>query len=232
MMDAVEARERRKETPWQRLVRESASLGAALVRLFLLAAILTPILLLSFLTLDLPLYGFDRLFDIAALKPSNWLTIGVLVMALATPVAILAARKFGGEEASRAVTASWGLAALATFIELAQLAPGLEDKDLPSVRFTVTFVASAMLGQYFAVAIYDVIRGGGPWWRAPLISALMGYGMTALIYYPFAHVGAGAPWWNWMVSDYAVKALVAFAFLPVYWLLQKPLRPVGGYGGR
>ena len=89
-----------------------------------------------------------------------------------------------------------------------------------------------MLGQYVAVSVYDVTRGGGRWWRAPLLAALIGFGVHAAVYFPSAYWSSGAPWFFWMVADYAVKAAIAFAFLPVYFVMQKALRPVGGFGGR
>ncbi|MBB5518608.1 VUT family protein [Amphiplicatus metriothermophilus] len=228
----VEKRRPVKETPAQRLARETAAFAAALGRMALLAAILSPVLLWSFLTVDLPVRSFDRLVDTPALKPSLWLSIGGLAMTGALPLVILVTRRFGGDEASRAVTAAWGVSAVATLAGLSYLAPFLESHDMPSVRFVAAFVASAMLGQYVAIGMYDVLRGGGVWWRAPLFAALAGYGVQTAIYFPAAHAGAGAAWFNWMVTDYALKTFAAFAFLPVYFLLRKTLRPRGGYGGR
>lgn len=229
---AVEQRRPVRETPAQRLARDFANFVKGFFRMLALAGLLAPVLLFSFLTVDLPVRGFDRLFDLPALKPSNWLSVGGFIMAWGAPLVILFARRFGGDEASRAVTAAWGVAAVATFAELSYLAPVLETSDFPSVRFVVAFVASAMIGQYMAIGVYDVTRGGGKWWRAPLIALLSGYAAHALIYYIVAYWKVTAPWFNWMISDFAVKAACAVAFLPVYRLLQKALRPRGGYGGR
>lgn len=229
---AIEHRRPVRETPAQRLARETAAFVKGLLRMFILAAVLSPVLLFSFLTVDQPVRSFDHLFDAPALKPGNWLFVGSLVMGLGAPLAVLMTRRFGGEEASRAVTAAWGVAAVMTFAELSYLAPALEASDFPSVRFVVAFVAGAMIGQYIAIAAYDITRGGGRWWRAPLIATLCGFAAHSLIYFMIAYWNAKAPWLNWMVSDFAVKALTAFAFLPVYKFLQKPLRPTGGYGGR
>lgn len=234
-MDASTVVEKRnpRETALQRLIRQTGEAGAALARMGLLAAILAPVLLFAFLTLDIPMRAFDGLAGgDAALRPSNWLSRGGFVMTLAPLIAILFARKYGGEEASRAVTAAWGVAALAVFAELSYLAPVLEAGDMPPVRFSVVFVASAMAAQYVAVNVYDVARGGGRWWRAPLFGAVGGYLVHALIYFPGLFLGAGAPWLSWMIGNVAIMALLTLAFLPVYAMLRKPLRPKGGYGGR
>ena len=233
-MEASAAVERRKpkETAMQRLARHFGEFSVSMTRMSMLAVILTPILLLAFLTVDLPMRAFDGFFGAdTVIRPSNWLSKGGFVMGLAPLVAILFARKYGGDEASRVITASWGLAAIAVFAELSYLAPALEDGDMPTVRFTMLFVASAMAAQYVAVNVYDITRGGARWWRAPLYAALSGYGVYALIYFPGIYMDAGAPWLNWMIGDFAIKTLGAFAFLPVYGLLRKSLRPKGGFGG-
>ena len=232
-MEAAVEKHQPRETAVQRLMRHSGAFATAFMRMLMLAAMMTPILLAAILTVDLPLHLFDRFAgDAIASRPSNWLSRGGFIMAMAPLLAMLFSRKYGGDEASRAVTASWGLAALAVFAELSYLAPSLNDGDLPGVRFTVVFTSSAMAAQYVAANVYDIARGGARWWRAPLFGALGGYLFYALIYFPGVYWGTGAPWLNWMIGDYAIKALMALAFLPVYGMLRGMLRPKGGYGGR
>jgi len=228
---AVEKRQTR-ETALQRLIRHTGEFATAISRLVLLAVILTPIILASFLTVDLPMRAFDGFFGgEIALRPSNWLSRGVFIMALAPLAAILFARKYGGDEASRAITAAWGVAAIAIFAELSYLAPALDAGDMPPVRFTVVFVAAAMAAQYIAVNVYDVARGGGKWWRAPLFGALGGNIAFTLIYFPGVYWGAVAPWLNWAVAGFAVQMALTAAFLPIYGLFRRSLRPKGGFGG-
>lgn len=221
-----------RETAMERLARHSGVFLTGLMRMVMLAVMLTPLLLAAILTVDIPVHLFDGIAgDHIASRPSNWLSRGGVIMSMAPLAVILFARKYGGDEASRAVTASWGVAAAAIFAQLSILAPSLEDGDLPGVRFTVFFTASAMAAQYVAASAYDISRGGARWWRAPLYGALLGYGIYALIYFPGVYAGFGAPWVNWMIGDFAIKTLFALLFLPVYGFLRKPLKPKGGYGG-
>lgn len=234
-MEAMRAVEKRqpKETSLQRLARRSGDAASAFARLGVMAALLTPVLLGAILTLDIPLRAFDWIFGAAiAVRPSNWLTHGGFLMGFGPFLAILFARRFGGEEASRAVTAAWGLAAIAVLAELSYLAPVLGESDLPGMRFTVVFVAAAMAAQYMAANIYDVTRGGGRWWRAPLYGGLAAALSYAFIYFPGLYLGAGVPWFSWMVGDIAIKTVCAVGFLAVYGMLRRYLRPRGGYGGR
>ena len=231
-MEAAVEKHNPRETAVERLARTSGAFATSFMRMVVLAALMTPLLLAAILTVDIPLYSFNWLAgDAIASRPSNWLSIGGFLMGLAPLLAIVVARKYGGDDSSRMVTASWGVAAAAIFAELSILAPSLEDGDLPGVRFTIFFTASAMAAQYMAASVYDISRGGARWWRPPLFAALFGYATYALIYFPGVYAGSGAPWINWMIGDFAIKTLVALAFLPVYGLLRKSLRPKGGYGG-
>lgn len=228
---AVE-KHRSRETALERLVRHTGEFFSALLRLVGLALLLTPLLLISLLTVDIPMRRFDFLAGgNALLRPSHWLSWGLFIMSIAPLTAILFTRKFGGEEASRAVTASWAIAALAVFAGLSYLAPALEDSDMPPARFAVAFVASAMAAQYMAVNIYDIARGGGRWWRAPLFAALGGGLTFTFIYFPGLYWGAPAPWLNWAVASLAIHAGLVAAFLPMYALARRALRPKGGFGG-
>ena len=220
-----------RETPLERFFRSILEFSVSFLRTFALAAVFTPVLLVAFLTLDIPVRVFDRFFNAPALKPGAWLTWGSVVMAIGPMLSILMSRRFGGEEASRVVTASWAIAALAVFAEISYLAPTLVAGDFPSPTFIMTFVGAAMLSQYVAAAAFDVTRGGGQWWRAPLYSLMAAYALGSALYFPIVYWNAGAPWANWLVSDLAVKLLMAFSFLPIYWRLRKTLKPRGGFGG-
>ncbi len=228
---AVETRRPIKETPLQKLAREARDFGAALVRAALLSAFLIPILVFAFLTVDLPFRGFDHFFSLATVKPANWLSVGYFLMAAGPMLAILIARRFGGDEASRVITASWAVAAFAAFAGVSYLSPTLEDGDLPSVAFVVAFVGSSILSQFVAAGVYDITRGREAWWRAPFFAALAAYLAQTFLYFPIAYWASDAPWVNWMVQDVGLKALLIVIFLGVYRVLMKPLRPRGGYGG-
>lgn len=228
---AVETRRPIKETPLQKLGRETRKFIEALIRVTLLSALLIPILLAAFLTVDIPYRGFDHFFSMGPVKPGNWLSAGYFMMAAGAPLVILIARRFGGEEASRVVTASWAVAAFAAFAGVSYLSPELEDGDMPSTAFIVAFVGSSILSQFIAGAVYDMTRGGEAWWRAPFFALLSAYLAQTFLYFPIAYWTSVAPWMNWMVEDVALKSLLVVGFLGVYRVLMKRLKPRGGYGG-
>lgn len=228
---AVEQRRIIKETPLDRLVRHVREFVVALTRVALLSAILLPVLVFSFFSVDLPFRGFDHLFSAPISKPGNWLSQGFLAMAVAPFIVILIGRRFGGEEASRVVTATWTIAAIAAFAGISYLAPVLESGDMPSVGFVVAFVGSSILAQFAAAAVYDVTRGSERWWRAPFLACLTAYLSQGIVYFPIAYWGSNAPWANWLMQFIALAALGIVMFLGVYRILMRPLRPRGGFGG-
>ncbi len=228
---AVEQRRPIKETPLERLARLTREFLAALFRIALLSALLLPILIFSFLYVDVPFRGFDHIFGDAVSKPGNWLSIGFLTMALAPVLVIFISRRFGGEEASRVVTASWTIAAIAAFAGVSYLSPVLETGDMPSVAFVVGFVGSSILAQFAAAAVYDITRGSERWWRAPFFAGLAAYLSQAFVYFPAAYWGSNAPWLNWLFQYVAFSAAGIVIFLGGYRLLMRTLRPRGGWGG-
>jgi uncharacterized PurR-regulated membrane protein YhhQ (DUF165 family) len=230
-IEAVEHRRPVRETPLERLGREFTKFLAGLARLAALCALLLPLLIISFMTVDLPIYAFDHFFSMQTLKPSHWLRVGLVLMALAPLLVILIARRYGGEEASRVVTASWAIAALGAFAGVSYLAPTLVDGDLPGVGYVAGFVGAGIMSQYMAAGLYDLTRGRENWWRAPLYAALGGYILHGLIYFPTVYWNSNAPWANWMVVALFFEATLAAAFLGPYRLLRRALRPRGGYGG-
>ncbi|MCK5750273.1 MAG: hypothetical protein KAH44_28910, partial [Oricola sp.] len=125
-MEAAVEKHNPRETAMERFARQSGSFASSFMRMVALAALLTPLILASILTVDMPLHAFDWLAgDAVRSRPANWLTVGGFLMGLAPLLVILYARKYGGDEASRAVTASWGVAAAAIFAQLSILAPSL-----------------------------------------------------------------------------------------------------------
>ncbi|MFN0025191.1 MAG: hypothetical protein ACKVS5_14975 [Parvularculaceae bacterium] len=228
---AVEQRRPIRETPLEGLGRKAREFFVALMRAALLSALLIPVLVFAFLSVDLPFRAFDQFFTGALSKPGNWLSLGFLAMALAPFLVILISRRFGGEEASRVVTASWTVAALAAFGGVSYLSPVLEAGDMPSVSFVVAFVGSSMVAQFSASAVYDITRGGERWWRAPFFAAIAACLAQGLIYFPAAYWGSNAPWANWLIQFVALGSLATVGFLGVYRLMMDRLRPRGGWGG-
>lgn len=228
---ATEQRRPIKETPLERLRRETAALVGSLARTIGLSLVLLPLLLAGLLTIDIPVHALDHYASNAVLRPSQWLTRGGVLLALAPMLVVLFARRYGGDVAASVVTTAWTFCALLAFAEIAYLAPQLNETDFPKTQFVIGVVSSAMVSQYVAAGVYDVIRGGGRWWRAPLYALLIAFGIQLVIYYPIVYCGANVPSAHWFVAEFSVKAAMSLGFLALYFLLRHRLKPKRGFGG-
>ncbi len=109
-------------------------------------------------------------------------------------------------------------------------------------RIAVASGTAFLLAQLMDVSIFDRLRNGN-WWRAPLVSSLLGSTLDTIIFFSlafapiFVNLGANddfaianSPllgvfalevprWISWALGDYAVKLLVAIAMLLPYGLL-------------
>ena len=228
---AVEQRRPVKETPLEKLQREARQFFVAFLRTSVLALILAPFLIFAFLSVDLPYRSLDQFFSAPATKPGNWLSLGLISMSAAPFIAILMARRFGGEATSLAITFAWSILAFAAFAGVSYLSPELEAGDFPRVSFVVAFVLSSIMAQFMAAGAYDILRGGEAWWRAPLFAALGAFITQAVLYFPITYWSSNAPWINWLVQYVALGGAATVVFLGVYRLLMKSLKPRGGFGG-
>jgi hypothetical protein len=207
-----------------RLRKQFAVAITKFIRAVQLSAILGVFMVACLLFLDLP----ARIFDIftsgnSAIMPSNWLSQGEAFMPLSVFYLILVARRHGGEVATQVAWLSWVMAILILSVLLIYMAPELNADDYPDMRFVAGLAGSWLLGQLVAVSIYDVTRGG-KWWRSPLYGALFGFAVQTAVYFFVIYFETTAPWLNWMVADFCIKAVMAVAFLAVYYPLRRSVR--------
>ena len=223
---------RRRLTPAQRLAQDMQQFGSMGVRVALMAIALTIPLVIGILMVDMPARYLDSPFGLLpGLRPADWISSGHVVLAIVPLISLLFARRFGGSEVSYAIIAAWTVLAFFLLFELSILAAVIEEGDFPGVRFIVALVAGHMSGQLVSVGFYDIVRGGGRWWRAPFYSACVGYFVTSIIYFPVAYWHTNLPWGGWLVGNLLVMLVFSALLLPVYGLLRRRLRPRGGFGG-
>lgn len=164
------------------------------------------------------------------------LTWGAFTYPLAFLVNDLTNRRYGPAAARRVVYAGFVLAVLLS-------------AWLASPRIAVASGSAFLLAQMLDVSIFDWLRRQA-WWRAPLISTLLGSALDTVIFFslafaagfsaldtafgledgslafmvPFA--GMEVPLWvSLAVGDLAVKILVGVAMLAPYGVLLTRLKP-------
>ncbi|NRA29691.1 MAG: VUT family protein [Parvularculaceae bacterium] len=234
LSDGVIVVERHYERDLDGRTRAARFLSRALAKAglaFGLATGLAVFQLLAVVTVDLPLSLFDRIAGPGGMVPSAFLSRGEGLFLLIVLATLLVSRRWGARVVASAVTLSWVMTAVFVLMLIVELAPSLEDSDVPEVRFVSALVGSWIVSQWAAVWTYEVFRGG-LWWRAPLFGAAVGYGFQALVYFPSAFAGTPLPWAYWMALQLIIGLMIACLFVLIYGPLRWLIRPGLGLGGR
>jgi uncharacterized PurR-regulated membrane protein YhhQ (DUF165 family) len=164
---------------------------------------------------------------IGALNLADLLTWGAFTYPLAFLVNDLTNRRFGPKAARIVVLVGFAIAvALSVYFA--------------TPRIAIASGTAFLVAQLLDVGIFDRLRGQA-WWRAPVLSSLVGSVIDTLLFFSlafaamFAMLGAndafaieGAPllgfisaveaprWVSWALGDLAVKIIVALAALAPY----------------
>jgi len=164
------------------------------------------------------------------------LTWGAFTYPVAFLVNDLTNRRFG-PRAARLVVGTGFVLAVALSIWLA------------SPRIAIASGTAFLVAQLLDVSIFDALRRQA-WWRAPLISSLLGSVIDTVIFFslafaapfafldtafglddgslafPVAWLGAEVPLWvSLALGDFSVKLLIALAMLAPYGALLSVLKP-------
>ena len=170
---------------------------------------------------------------IGALNLADLLTFAAFTFPVAFLVTDLTNRLFGAAAARKVVFAGFAIAVLVSII-------------LASPRIAIASGSAFLISQLMDVSIFDKLRSG-QWWRAPLISSMVGAVVDTFIFFSFAFaasfsfLGAGldfaaqpaplfgvlaveAPrWLSWALGDLVVKVVMALVLLAPYSLLWRRL---------
>ncbi len=168
-----------------------------------------------------------------ALHLSDLLTYAAFTFPVAFLVTDLTNRLFGAAAARKVVFAGFAIAVLVSII-------------LASPRIAIASGSAFLISQLLDVSIFDRLRSG-LWWRAPLVSSMVGAVVDTFIFFSFAFaagfafLGAGldfavqpapllgvmameAPRWvSWALGDLVVKLAMALLLLAPYSLLWRRL---------
>ena len=176
----------------------------------------------------------------------DWLTWGAFTYPFAFLVTDLVNRLHGAVAARRVVLAGFAVGLACSFVGSQIEGPF---GPLVSLRVAIASGTAFLVGQLLDVAAFDRLRAGS-WWRAPLVSSILGSVVDTLLFFtiafsaglafiapgvdvgwanePVALLGAGpvAPLWvSLAVADFLVKlAIAVFALAPFRAVLGRRLQ--------
>ncbi len=167
----------------------------------------------------------------------DWLTWGALTYPLAFLVTDVTNRIYGAAHARRVV-----LAGFAAGVACSLIGAGL---GVTTARIALASGAAFLCGQLLDVHVFDRLRGG-TWWRAPLVSTVIGSVVDTVLFFSiaFAFIDPATPegwasapvpllglgpelplWQSLAVADWSVKMALAIAALgPFRLIVRKMLR--------
>ncbi len=187
------------------------------------------------------LVQFPLQATIGGIDLADLLTWGAFTYPVAFLVTDLTNRRFGPRAARTVVLAGFALAVLLSIV-------------LASPRIAIASGTAFLTAQLLDVAVFNRLREGR-WWRAPLVSSVIGSVVDTALFFAIAFAPAfsvfgpndafaiatapvlgvfatEAPrWMSWALGDLGVKLLVGVAMLAPYGVvlrITRPPQPVAG----
>jgi uncharacterized integral membrane protein (TIGR00697 family) len=177
----------------------------------------------------------------------NWLTWGAFTYPLAFLVTDLMNRVYGTAAARRVVLVGFVVGIICSLIGTQIMG---EFGPLVTVRIAIGSGLAFLIAQLLDVGIFASLRNGA-WWKAPLVSTLVGSSVDTAIFFsiafsgalsfvhpstdvswasevlPLLGVGPAAPLWvSLAVADWAVKLSLALLTLIPFRIITSRLRAV------
>lgn len=144
---------------------------------------------------------------------NDWLTWGGLSYPVAFLVTDVLNRRFGPAAARR--VAWFGFAAVL-----------LVSVWVASPRIALASGLAYICAQLIDIQVFDRLRDQR-WWRAPLVSGVIGAVADTAIFFSVAFAATGTPWLTWMLGDLAIKLAVNISMLAPFralmWNLARPV---------
>ena len=137
---------------------------------------------------------------------NDWLTWGAFTYPLAFLVTDLANRRLGPAAARRGGYVGVALA-------------GICSAGLATPRIALASGTAFLVAQLLDVHVFDRLRRA-TWWRAPLVSSVLGSTIDTALFFSLAFAATGLPWLGWAIGDLGVKLAVALAMLIPFRLLM------------
>lgn len=96
---------------------------------------------------------------------------------------------------------------------------------LATPRIALASGTAFLAGQLLDIQIFQRLRAGS-WWRAPLVSSILGSVLDTTLFFSLAFAGTDMPWMTLALGDLGVKlAIAVLALVPFRAVLALALPP-------
>ncbi|MFN0264803.1 queuosine precursor transporter [Tepidamorphus sp. 3E244] len=155
----------------------------------------------------------------------DYLTWGAFAYPVAFLITDLTNRRLGAARARKVVFAGFILAVILSVV-------------LATPRIALASGSAFLVAQLLDVSVFDRLRTD-KWWKAPLVSSIIGSAVDTALFFTLAFAGSGLPvvgyavaggmsapvWVGWAVSDWLVKMMFAIAMLVPFRALMGRVTP-------
>lgn len=132
---------------------------------------------------------------------NDWLTWGAFTYPISFLVTDLVNRRLGPQCARRVVYVGFALAVLLSI-------------EFATARIALASGSAFLAAQLLDVYVFDRLRRSA-WWRAPIVSSMLGSVLDTTLFFSLAFAGTAVPWVTLGLGDFGVKLAIAlFALIP------------------
>lgn len=130
---------------------------------------------------------------------NDWLTWGAATYPVSFLVTDLANRFHGVKIARRVLYVGFFVAVVLSIY-------------FATARIAVASGTAFLIAQLLDVQVFDRLRNSA-WWKAPLVSSLLGSAVDTALFFTIAFYGTALPWVTLAIGDFLVKIVLALAML-------------------
>ena len=132
---------------------------------------------------------------------NDWLTWGAFSYPLSFLVTDMTNRLFKAQAARRVVYVGFALGViLSAFI---------------NPRIAIASGSAFLVAQLLDISVFDRLRNLS-WWKAPLVSSVLGSAIDTALFFSIAFAGSQLPWVTWAIGDFGAKLFMAASLLPIF----------------
>jgi uncharacterized PurR-regulated membrane protein YhhQ (DUF165 family) len=140
--------------------------------------------------------------SVGTIDLAQWLTYGAISYPIAFLVTDATNRLFGAGAARRVVYVGFAVGVVLSLI----FAP---------TRIAIASGTAFLVAQLLDVYVFDRLRQL-TWWKAPLISSLLGSAVDTALFFSIAFAATPVPWVSLGLGDFLVKLAMATLLLPAF----------------
>ena len=135
---------------------------------------------------------------------NNWLTWGAFSYPLSFLVTDITNRLFNAQAARKVVYIGFAL--------------GVALSLLVDLRIAIASGSAFLIAQLLDIYVFNKLRDQ-TWWKAPLVSSVMGSAIDTALFFTIAFIYSDLPWVSWAIGDFGAKLIMAASLLPLFKIL-------------